>query len=71
VVVAAKLMEEAVDDFCTETTRQKPWLGGATRRFGTLPRTDAALERPAPLNIVKEHADATKITRTGRSLSVR
>lgn len=63
VVGRKALLEDAVDDFLHEMTRQKPWLRARYEALlGSLNayvNVDVELERPAPLTALTfKHADA-------------
>jgi hypothetical protein len=74
VVGREALLEEAVDDFLHEMTRQKPWLRARYEvLLGSLNvHVDAGLERPAPLTaLTRKRADAwlTSLATEGRPLA--
>lgn len=61
VVGREALLEEAVDDFLHEMTRQKPWLRARYEALlgGLNAHVDAELEHPAPLSaLTRKRADA-------------
>lgn len=74
VVGREALLEDAVDDFLHETTRQKPWLRA---RYELLleeltAHLDAVLACPAPLTALsRRHADAWLRTTAERALAER